>query len=178
MTHKFAIRSSAIILNLDGDDWLLGPDSLKHLAWVYKNNPQCLLTYGECVLWDGKHYTRPSRFVNKFTNIPYPKSVIEKYSYRKYPFLPLHPRSWRVWLFKKIKKQDFLRPDGSWLQFAEDQAIFYPILEMATARVKVIKRPLYVYNVASVHADIKENLRGLLKDELIIRKKNSYEPLF
>jgi len=175
--HKYAKDSEGVVLNLDGDDWLLDNNVLSFLAKVYDNNPDCLVTYGECLLWDGKEYSsRPSRFIKKFANIPYPKRLIRKNSYRLEPFYPLHPRTWKVWLYKKIKKEDLQRPDGSWLEFAEDQAMFFPMLEMVNERYRVIKKPLYVYNVTTKHSDIKLNLIKLLKDELIIRKKTPYAP--
>ena len=104
--------------------------------------------------------------------------MIRDFSYRLEPFYPLHPRTWKVWLFKKIKKEDFHRPNGTWLQYAEDQAIFFPMLEIANGNFEVIKAPLYVYNMTTQHSDIKENLLGLLKDELIIRKKTKNETEF
>lgn len=177
MLRKYAKNDNAVVVNLDGDDWLLDNIALDYIAKIYSKNPKCLLSYGECVLWDGKKYSKPSRFVMENTNVPYPKSVVKNNSYRLYPFLPLHPRTWKVWLFKKIKKEDFLRPDGSWLQFAEDQALFYPMLEMANGSYSVIKKPLYVYNIATMHSDVKSNTLALLKDELIIRKKKPYEPI-
>lgn len=177
MIHKYADNNDAIIINLDGDDWFVNDGVLADLSEVYGQNPSCLLTYGECLLWGGEQYSRPSRLIKDFTNIPYPQKVIREKTYRLEPFYPLHPRTWKVWLYKKIKKEDFLRPDGAWLKFAEDLAMFYPMLEMAAGRFKVIKKPLYAYNVAAQHADIKENLIKLLKDELIIRKKKPYEPV-
>ena len=64
-----------------------------------------------------------------------------------------------------------MRPDGSWLQFAEDQAMFYPMLEIAKGKYAVMSKPLYVYNIATKNSDNKQNLIRLLKDELIIRRK-------
>ena len=177
MIHNYANKNDAVILNLDGDDWLYDENCLKYLSDVYIKNKNCLITWGECLLWNGKNYSNSSRFIMENINIPYPQLVIKYNNYRKYPFLPLHPRTWKVWLFKKIKIADFKRPDGSWLQFAEDQAILYPMLEMANGHFKVIKKPLYVYNVATKNSDVKVNLINLLKDELIIRKKLTYEPL-
>lgn len=174
MLHEYAPNNNAVVVNLDGDDWFFNDKVLEYLSKVYRGNPECLLTYGECVFWDGEKNSNPSRFVKKHINIPYPQKVAIENSYRRYPFLPLHPRTWKVWLFKKIKRADLLRPNGSWLQFAEDQAIFYPMLEMAAGRYKVIKIPLYVYNVSTKHSDEKENLIGLLRDELIVRKKKPY----
>jgi len=177
MLHECTENDDAVVLNLDGDDWLFNDNVLAHLSKIYRQNPNCLLTYGECLLWGGEEYSRSSHLIKEYTNIPYPKRIIRKSAYRLEPFYPLHPRTWKVWVFKKIEKADFLRPDGSWLEFAEDQAMFLPMLEMANGRFQVIKKPLYAYNVASKHSDTKRNLIKLLKDELIIRKKKPYAPI-
>jgi hypothetical protein len=113
-----------------------------------------------------------------YANLPYSKSIKKNNSYRREPFYPLHPRTWKLWLFQKIHKKDFLRPDGSWLEFAEDQAIFYPMLEMAGENFVTIKKPIYVHNFEHKNSDIKRNLLGLVKDELVIRKKPRYEPIY
>ena len=175
--HKYAKNHNAVIFNLDGDDWLPHSKCLQEIVAVYQNNPICLVTWGECFIWDGNKLSRPSRHVRPNTNLKYPNIITRKNNYRKYAFLPLHPRTWKVSLFKKIKKKDFLRPNGSWLQFAEDQAIFYPMLEMAAGRYSVLNQPIYVYNTGTNNSDAKRNFWGLLKDELIIRKKKQYEPI-
>jgi len=178
MIRKYAVNPNAVVFNLDGDDWLLGRHALSSLAMAYSQNTKCLLTYGECLLWNGaKLSEKPSDLLLPNTNVPYSKKIIRENSYRFKPFYPLHPRTWRVWLFKKIKKQDFLRPDGSWLQFAEDQAMFYPMLEMAGGNFLSLKKPVYVHNFDYKYSDLKANLYPLVKDELIIRKKPRYEPL-
>lgn len=173
MIHQYAYNPQGVIVNLDGDDWLYDKHVLAYIARTYQKN-DCWLTYGDCVLWDGKNESKTVSSWKPYTNIPYPKSVANQKAYRKYPFLPLHPRTWKVWLFKKIRKEDFFRPDGSWLQFAEDQAIFYPLLEMSNGKYHVFKKPLSVYNNASNISDLKINTFGLLRDELIIRKKQAY----
>lgn len=175
MICKYAKNDNAVIFNLDGDDWLPHANCFQEIAEVYHNSPECFLTFGECLIWDGENLSRPSRFTRPNTNLKYPMSVVKNNMYRKYPFLPLHPRTWKVSFFKKIKKRDFLRPNGSWLRFAEDQAILYPILEMAAGRYEVIKKPVYIYNTGSSNSDAKRNFWGLIKDELIIRKKKPYE---
>lgn len=175
---KYTKNDEAVILNLDGDDWLYGSDSLSSLAKAYAEDSSCLLTYGECVLWNGISLSdKPARMLLPNVNISYPKQIINLAAYRTEPFYPLHPRTWKVWLFKKIYKRDFLRPDGTWLQFAEDQAIMYPLLEMAQGRFKVLKQPLYVYAFDHENSDENQHLIELLKDELIVRRKTIYEPV-
>jgi len=177
MIRRYARNDEGIIFNLDGDDWLPDENSFSVIAITYRENKSCLLTYGECLIWDGKLSKTTSRFLLDNVNRFYTRGVIEKGLYRKKPFLPLHPRTWKVWLFKKILKKDLQDSGGTWLRFAEDQAIFFPLLEMARGRFGVIEKPIYVYNMATYNSDDKKNLLGLLRDELIIRRKEVYEPL-
>ncbi len=172
-------RKNTVVFNLDGDDWLLNHNSLAVVADIYRQNKNCLLTYGECLLWTEKGLgNKPSRLSLPNANRHYSQKIIGENNYRQEPFLPLHPRTWKLSLFKKIMKSDFLRPDGTWLRFAEDQAIFYPLLEMAGGNFETIKKPIYVHRFEHQNSDLKANLVGLVKDELIIRRKPKYEALF
>jgi glycosyltransferase involved in cell wall biosynthesis len=173
LIQEYATNSSAIIFNLDADDWLL-TGALETIANIYKNNPKCQLTYGECLVWDGSNVSkRTSRHIIPNTNIPYSNALAKDKSYRLEPFFPLHPRTWKVSLFKSIPKSEFLDSKKKWLRFAEDQAILFPMLERAGGNYKVISKPLYVYNKANIHADVTENTISLLRDEIEIRKKHS-----
>lgn len=178
MLQEFATDGEGVVINLDGDDWLLHEDALFTIARVYSTH-DCLLTYGECLLWDNQQLSeKPSRFLQSYTNIPYPKAVVEQNAYRRKRFLPLHPRTWKVWLYKKIREGDFKRPDGTWLQYPEDMAMFFPMLEMAHWRYRVICDPLYVYNIATQKSVAKIHTQDLIADELVIRRKTPYAPLF
>lgn len=177
LISKYASNNNAVILNLDGDDWLLRKDTLLILSKVYEDGSNCSFTYGECLVWDGSLSKRPSRYILPNVNRTYSKKIIKDKSYRKEPFLPFHLYSWKVWLFKRIPKKFFLDSDGNWLRFAQDQAIIYPMLEMAIKNLRVIKKPLYVYNIANKHGDENENLKELLRDELVIRRKTPCKPI-
>jgi glycosyltransferase involved in cell wall biosynthesis len=177
LINKYAIKNNAVVINLDADDWLISNNVFKYLNIYYLKHPDVYLTYGECVLWDGNKYSRPARKIDKYWNHQYPNKIIKYKLFRKYPFLPLHPRTWKVSLFKKIKKASLFRPDRTWLKFAEDQAYYYPMLEMVGRNFGVINKPLYVYNIFTEMADIKVNTDELLKDELLIRTSNKYAHL-
>lgn len=178
MLHKFAVDDEAVVVNLDGDDWFFHKDVLFNLARIYTSQG-CLLTYGECLLWNNQQLSeKPSRFLQSYTNIPYSKAVVAQNTYRHELFYPLHPRTWKIWLYKKIKEDDFKRPVGTWLQCCEDMAMFFPMLEMAHGRYRVIRDPLYGYNVATQKSDVKMHTQQLVADELIIRRKTPYAPLF
>jgi len=168
-----------VVFNLDGDDFLPHRKCLEIVAEAYNKNKNCLLTWGGCFIqYKGKLIDKGSDEKFLFANLPYSKKVKENNLYRQEPFYPLHPRTWKSWLFKKINKKDFLRPDGSWLRFAEDQAIFFPMLEMAGGNFITIQKPIYTHNFGLPKSDLNSNLLNLVKDELIIRKKPSYGKLF
>lgn len=177
LIHKYTKDDEAVIFGLDGDDWLLGKNALSIVAKIYERNNNCALTYGDCLLWDGQLSKKSARYIWPCVNCEYSKEVINRNSYRKEPFIPLGPRTWKVWLFKKIAKKDFLDTNGKWLRFAEDHAIFYPMLEMAIKNLVINKIPLYVYNITNTHRDVNENTFGVLRDELTIRKKIPYKSI-
>lgn len=171
--HKFAKKDAAIIFNLDGDDWLL-PNALETVASIYRTAPKCALTYGECLIWDGKDISsHPSRHIFPLTNTRYKSATEKNNTFRLETFRPLHPRTWKVSLFKSILKDEFLDASKRWIRFPEDQAMFFPMLEKINGNYKVIKKPIYVYNISNTHSIIKENTLATLKEEIEIRKKHS-----
>lgn len=174
MIHAYAPNPEAVVVNLDGDDWLYGKNVLGEIAKTY-NKTQCLLTYGNSLVWDGNGKMFSITQVNPYVNTLYPKSTVQKGSYRKEPFRCSHIRTWKVWLYNKITKNSLQRIDGTWLQYCEDQAMYYPMLEMAAGRAELLKQFLYVYNKANPHNDVKMAPFNEKKDELVIRKKQVYE---
>jgi hypothetical protein len=178
MLHTYATDENSIVIILDGDDWLLDTFVLEFLNNIYTKT-QTKLTYGECLVWDGTFLSnRPSRYILPNVNLPYSQKVKQSNAYRKEPFFPLHLRTFSLNLFKKIKKADLLRDDGSWIEYAEDMAIFFPMLEMAGNYCITINKPLSVYNRSGNNHDDTQVVYSLLRDELLIRKKKQYDRLF
>ncbi|MEK9147656.1 MAG: glycosyltransferase family A protein [Patescibacteria group bacterium] len=172
--NQHVINSQAVVVNLDGDDWFIDSNVLNYLAKIYQNE-QCWFTYGNCKIWNQS--LQAINTIDIYANLPYSRKIMTNRTYRCEPFHCSHLRTWKTWLYKKIRKEDFLRPDGSWLQYAEDQAIFYPMLEMGGDHGVAIKKPLSIYNVNSQNNDVKCAPLLLIRDELIIRKKKTYVPL-
>ena len=170
--HQYVKNPSAIIINLDGDDWLIDNTAVQKIVERYRLS-DCLMTYGNC------RYFAPGSTRNyqlltdaePLANRRYPKSVELQKSFRRHFFLPNHLRSWRAQAFLEIPKHYFLRANKSWLQLCEDEAIFFPMLEKAANRYEVIKEPLSAYNVAHPFNDQKFRLEQQLWDEVCIRRK-------
>jgi hypothetical protein len=161
-------------VNVDGDDWLSSSDALSEVNSAYQDQ-ETILTYGDCIYFSpgkGDHLVRASE-TNQYINHRYLRKVEQKNSYRKEIFNPLHMRTWKTDAFKAIPKPEFLRPDGTWIRCCEDQAIFFPLLEMATGNYKVLEKPLYFYNLENPLSDAKVNVAERLYDEVLLRKKKN-----
>lgn len=171
--HQYAIKRNSVVVNVDGDDWLFHDQVLNQLQKVYESkNP--ILTYGNCLYFcpqDSSLHLKRASDIFEF-NHRFPERIEKGNSYRRYHFIPLHLRTWRTDSFKKIPISSFYRPDKTWLQFCEDQAIFYPLLEQAKGKYEVINEIQYVYNRSHDFNDSKLNKNLMLVDELLIRKKN------
>ena len=172
MIHTYVDNDQAVIINVDGDDWLLRNDVIDIVDATYKKN-HCLLTYGNCLFYNpgSKEHLQKAEYVIEGVNQRYPKKVEKMNSYREYYFVPLHLRTWETGHFKKIPKKYFLRPNKQWIRICEDEAIFISMLETCESRYQVIHEPLYMYNVATPYNDRKINAQERLLDEVIILKK-------
>ncbi len=171
MIHEHVDNDEAIIINLDGDDWLIRDDVIDVVDKTYEVH-HCLLTYGNCVYHapgEAFHNKKGSEVIPTI-NQRYPDKVENLSSYRKEGFRPLHLRTWKAREFKNIPKKYFLRSDGNWVQFCEDQAIFLPLLEKADGRYEVISTPLSAYNRHNPNSDSKLHLYEMLSDEVTILK--------
>lgn len=192
MIHTYCDDPEGIVVNVDADDWLAAPNAIAQLVKHYRTSA-CHYSYGDCFLWSGED--QPIDWQNedlkhrRFSALPrasismeasntaYAKRIVKKRSFRLEPFVVLHPRSWKVKAFAAIPKEAFLREDGSWLQFCEDQAIFFPLLELFPNHCAICSLPLSVYNQANTAADIKLYRLETLRDEVEIRRKPPYDPI-
>lgn len=174
LIHQYATKQNAVIVNVDGDDWLAHSQVLKKISNTYTQDPSLQLTYGNCFLYSPgtKEHLQLATSNSPYFNKAYSTQTVKQNTYRSEPFLPLHLRTWKADLFKKIPRSAFLRPSGEWIKFNEDQAIFYPLLEMAKGKYKVIEEGLSFYNRESQLNDSKLNLAECLLDEVIIRKNS------
>ncbi len=173
LIYKYAVDKQGIVVILDGDDWFYNHNVLNYLSKIYGNN-QVWLTYGNCLYWNGSTYCHVNLQNQQRFNIPYPIKIVEQNLYRKWPFLPLHLRSFKVWLFKRINKFDLLDTNNQWLSYAEDQAMYYPMLEMAGHKSQAVKEILYVYNISNPYRVRMQQPLKQAYSELIIRRKKAY----
>ena len=163
----YSCEDNEIIVILDGDDWLAHNGVLKKLDIMY-SDPNCWMTYGQYISW-------PDNMSGYSRQIP--SHVIDSNNFREYEWCASHLRSFYAWLFKMIKKADLISPDGTFYPMAWDQAIMFPMLEMAGHRAKFISDILYIYNEANPISDSKVNRELQRNLEAVIRLQKRYAPL-
>lgn len=160
-------QDTDIIVTLDGDDWLSGPHVLDVLNSVYQDD-NIWMTFGS-------YQEYPSGKKGIFSRL-IPENVIALNSYRKHQWSSSHIRTFYAWLFKCIKKEDFMFK-GSWLQMSGDLAQMIPMLELSGGRFKYISDILYIYNLKTPINDQKVNRKLQAHMEKYIRSKDVYAPL-
>lgn len=139
--HERMTNNDAIIVCLDGDDELLHPSVLDTLAETYKNS-NIWLTYGNFIF----HPSGARGFCQ-----PFPQEVIQKRAYRRFHFISSHLRTFKTWLFKKIRREDCMY-NGAFLETNCDLAIMLPMLEMASPNhFCCIQEALYIYKETPIN---------------------------
>jgi glycosyltransferase involved in cell wall biosynthesis len=156
-----------IVILLDGDDWLAHNGVLAKINDVYTKT-NCWMTYGQYRSW-------PNNMFGLSAGIP--SDVIETNSFRRSEWRSSHLRSFYAWLFKLIKREDLLNPNGTFYQMAGDQAIMFPMLEMSGYRAKFIADVLYTYNAANPINDHKVDRQLQRTLETKIRQQTPYARL-
>lgn len=142
------INDEDICVTLDGDDWLFDECVFERVNEYY-SNPNVWMTFGQFVFDDGKNIK------NGFTHKPKDFDNV-----RNVGWTSSHMRSFKAWLFRKIKKKHLINPHTKnfWAS-AGDVACFAPMLEMAGEdRVIYVDDLNYVYNTETPLNDFKVNL--------------------
>jgi glycosyltransferase involved in cell wall biosynthesis len=162
-----ASDDNVVIVTLDGDDWMAGPHVLARLAKEYAD-PSVWITYGQFMWWPAK----TQGFCRKF-----PDEICKKRLFRGHDWVSSHMRTFKAWLFKKIKKEDLLH-EGKFFPVTWDLGMMFPMLEMASdGHIRFIPDVLYIYNAVNPLSDFRQQpgLQQWLNGH--IRKKSLYEAL-
>lgn len=149
-----------VIITLDGDDYFSDEDVLVYLNEVYKEN--VWMTYGQY---------RPVS--GKYENYCQPISDIQNYR-KSGEWKTTHLRTFKKWLFDKIKDEDLRDEKGEYFKVAWDRAFMYPMIEMAGKHLRFISKILYVYNDLNPACDMTMLPAEALKQALYIINKPCY----
>jgi glycosyltransferase involved in cell wall biosynthesis len=157
------ISDDEIIIELDGDDWLPNSKVLTMMNEIYSDE-NIWITNGSFIYSDGR-----KGFSKKQENID---------NIRNGDFTASHMRTWRAFLWRKIKVEDLKDDNGQYWQVAGDLAFLYPMLEMSgDEHYKFVETINYVYNEENPINDHKvyQPMVRTLFDK--IRKKEKYNKL-
>lgn len=129
------LPADEIVVWLDGDDWLATDYALARVAAAYED-PDCWLTFGSYITSHGR-----MGFAH-----PYPSEAWTMNEFRHYPWYATHLKTFRAGLFQHVPVTYHQENDGTWFKLAVDQAIMFPMLDMAGPRHRFIPEILAVYN--------------------------------
>ena len=153
------IQPDDIIVEIDGDDWLLHPFVLQYLNQVYQND-DIWMTYGQYI-----HY--PSGELGGHYQLQLDSQVDASNSYRMHTFPYSHLKTYKAFLLDKVTDADLIDPvTGKYFNAAADFALCMPLVEMAgKSRIFRVDEPLYVYNI-SEDLESESNNRVKLQKEV------------
>ena len=155
----------AIIIILDGDDWLAHPLVLPYINEIYQKE-DVWLTYGQFI-YSTTHYLGYC--------LPLPSDMWPKYPIRKLTWVASHLRTFYAGLFQKIAREDLIY-EGEFFPVCADLATMFPMLEMAGSdHVRYIDLILYVYNDNDPSHRCDKRAQDKMAE--IIRSMPPYSPL-
>jgi len=136
---------------------------LEIISKIYEDK-NVWMTSGSFMYHDGrKGFANPPK---NFTNI------------RNQVFTLSHLRTWKSWLWKKIKVEDLKDENGKYWSVAGDLSFMFPMLEMSGEKhFKYIPNILYIYNESNPLNDHKVNLQEVGKIVNKIRNKIDYKKI-
>ncbi len=125
-----------IVVAVDGDDWLSHNQVFSRINEVYTKQ-NVWVTYGSLRCYPSGEVRIPKKFN--------PDDIRHNTYRQNWSVLLYNPRTFYAGLFKKIKKEDLCH-EGEFFEVLDDNAIMFPMLEMAGGRYDRIDEVLYVYN--------------------------------
>jgi hypothetical protein len=160
------IEDDEIVVICDGDDRLAGDFVLSYLNDVYTKN-DIWLTYGQYQEINAKHIG---------FNKPMPEYVIRNNSFRQFPDIPSHLRTFYAKLYKNIKLEDLML-DGDFLVMCADMATGIPMIEQARDHFMFIPKVLYLYNDLNPLSDHRKSRQVQMSIDRFVRSRQVYSPL-
>jgi glycosyltransferase involved in cell wall biosynthesis len=157
------INDDDIIVEIDGDDWLPNSKVLEKIYNVYQNKN----------VWITNGSFKYSSGGDGFSS----KQIIDE-NLRQSRMTCSHMRTWRAFLWRKIKQEDLKDENGDYWRVTGDLAFMFPMLEMAgDEHYKFIEDITYVYNEQNPINDHKVDISLVNEIAIKIRQKQKYNKL-
>jgi glycosyltransferase involved in cell wall biosynthesis len=157
------IDDNEIIVEVDGDDWLPDPYTLTRINDVYSDQ-NVWVANGSFRYHDG----RPG----------FSSSQRDLHNLRNVRFTASHIRTWRAFLWRKIKQEDLKDENGQYWKVTGDLSFMYPMLEMSgEEHYRFMPEINYVYNESNPINDHKVDMSLVTSIANKIRTKEKYNKL-
>ena len=157
------IPGEEICVEVDGDDWLSDSNVFTRVNEVYKDEN----------VWMTSGSFKNTRGMTGFASKPASFDNI-----RKQLFTLSHLRTWKSWLWKKIKEEDLKDENGEYWKVAGDLAFMFPMFEMSgEEHYRFLTDINYVYNETNPLSDHKVDLNATVVLANKIRNKKPYQKL-
>jgi glycosyltransferase involved in cell wall biosynthesis len=155
------IPDDKICVEVDGDDWLPNSNVLGLINDTYQDEN----------VWMTSGSFKYSNGAQGFSSPPANFDGI-----RKQGFTLSHLRTWKSWLWKKIKEEDLKDSEGNYWSVAGDLSFMFPMFEMSGEKhYRHIPTITYIYNENNPLNDHKVNMPTVNSIVNIIRNKTPYE---
>ena len=157
------IDDNEVCLEVDGDDWLPNANVFGLINEVYKDE-NVWMTSGSFKYHDGRPgFAQPP---NTGHNV------------RQQAFTLSHMRTWRSWLWKKIKEDDLKDSSGEYWSVAGDLSFMFPMFEMSGLQnYRHISDVIYIYNESNPLNDHKVNMSKVSNTVSKIRSMTPYSKI-
>jgi hypothetical protein len=97
---------------------------------------------------------------------------------RKQTFTLSHLRTWKSWLWKKIKEEDLKDENGNYWDVAGDLAFMFPMFEMSgEEHYRFLPNINYIYNESNPINEHKVKMNNIIQTANKIRNKPEYGKL-
>lgn len=159
-----ADEPEAVLVQVDGDDWLYGPLVFQILRSAYEQTG-CWMTWGNYVEW-------PSGAPGMSRPIPNETHMIA--DYRRREWVTSHLRTFKSHLWNSIRDEDLRDSNGGYFMTTCDLAMMFPMLEMSRERSLFIPYVLHCYNRNNPLSDDRVHRENQLRAEQLIRSRPAY----
>lgn len=157
------ISDEDVCIEVDGDDWLPDSNVFKRIHEVFEDN-NIWIANGSFKYHDGR-----SGFAKAYTSFD---------NIRNETFTLTHIRTWRAFLWRKIKEEDLKDKNGNFWKVAGDLSFMYPMVEMSgIEHYKFMPQINYIYNEENPINDHKVNMNFVIDAVNKIKKKNIYQKI-
>jgi len=162
--RRKSISRDEICIEVDGDDWLTNSGVFTYINDLYSTDPDVWMTSGSFKYHNGTPgFASPP---TTFSNV------------RKQAFTLSHLRTWKAWLWQKIKEEDLKDENGNYWSVAGDLSFMFPMFEMSgEEHYRFLTTINYVYNELNPINDHKVNMSMVTTTVNKIRNKTPYKKL-